>query len=274
MAEPENRYGLAMDEVRHRARILFEACPLCESTSFGRLRDASCQGHSLYDPSLPPMMRWMKCRQCDHVFTDGYFDAESNAVLMSKPDAALSNQVDPDAVRYAWARTVREVARLAFPGSWLDVGVGSGALARIAREWGYSIVGVDTRHDAVSSLQTHGIECREIDFLDLGIDESFDIVSMFDVLEHLPRPRAAIAQAFSLLKEGGLLVVSTPNSESFSWHEADANGANIYWSEIEHYHNFSRSRLLRLLDESGFDFVSYDVPARWRMGMEVIARRR
>jgi hypothetical protein len=52
-----------------------------------------------------------------------------------------------------------------------------------------------------------------------------------------------------------------------------ANGANRYWGEIEHYHNFSRGRLYALLKEHGFQPVEYSVSERHRAGMEVIASK-
>jgi len=48
---------------------------------------------------------------------------------------------------------------------------------------------------------------------------------------------------------------------------------NPYWREIEHFHNFTRSRLQALLRDCGFNPISFDIPRRWVMGMEIVARR-
>ena len=47
-----------------------------------------------------------------------------------------------------------------------------------------------------------------------------------------------------------------------------------YWAEIEHYHNFDRASLYKLLAECGFEPVSYGVSDRYRCTMEVVARYR
>jgi hypothetical protein len=62
--------------------------------------------------------------------------------------------------------------------------------------------------------------------------------------------------------------------ESMVWRAMDASDANPYWGEIEHYHNFSRSRLYALLEEQGFTPLQYAVSERYRGCMEVIATRR
>jgi predicted SAM-dependent methyltransferase len=76
-----------------------------------------------------------------------------------------------------------------------------------------------------------------------------------------------------LLKPGGVLLVSMPNSESAVWLALDQQNLNPYWAEIEHRHNFSRRRLYALLEEGGFAPRAYAVSDRYRACMEVIAER-
>ena len=64
-----------------------------------------------------------------------------------------------------------------------------------------------------------------------------------------------------------------PNSESILWEAMNKQNANPYWGEIEHYHNFSRSRLYALLKEYGFLPRRYGVSERYRVCMEVVAER-
>ena len=94
---------------------------------------------------------------------------------------------------------------------------------------------------------------------------------MADVLEHMPFPRAALTHIRKLLVPEGMLFLSMPNSESFVWQTLDRAGNNPYWGEIEHFHNFGRSRLYSLLNEFGFTPVRYGVSERYRACMEVIA---
>ena len=63
-----------------------------------------------------------------------------------------------------------------------------------------------------------------------------------------------------------------PGSDRLSY-PLDRQKANPYWAEIEHCHNFSRSRLYALLREMGFEPVRYGISERYRACMEVIARK-
>ena len=94
---------------------------------------------------------------------------------------------------------------------------------------------------------------------------------MADVLEHVPFPRRSLAAVHRMMRPGGALFVSMPNMDSIIWRVLDATGTNPYWGELEHYHNFTRARLVRLLESQGFKFAEYNVSERYRTCMEVIA---
>ena len=59
-----------------RPRVRFELCPLCSGSNLKSLRKADCSSHPLYHPLVPRIMQWMRCDDCEHVFTDGYFSPE------------------------------------------------------------------------------------------------------------------------------------------------------------------------------------------------------
>lgn len=52
-----------------------------------------------------------------------------------------------------------------------------------------------------------------------------------------------------------------------------AQQANPYWGELEHFHNFGGARLYSLLEAHGFQPLHYTISQRYRVGMEIIARR-
>ena len=63
-----------------------------------------------------------------------------------------------------------------------------------------------------------------------------------------------------------------PSFDCALWRKLDAENACPYWSELEHFHNFSRPRLYALLAETGFKPLRFNVSYRYLIGMEVIAR--
>ncbi|MEJ2124329.1 MAG: class I SAM-dependent methyltransferase [Alphaproteobacteria bacterium] len=120
-------------------------------------------------------------------------------------------------------------------------------------------------------MQKLGYEvyCTPIEELDTP--GRFSVISMADVLEHIPMPKGALAAAHRLLRPGGVLFLSMPNSETIIWQIMDASNNNPYWPEIEHCHNFSRTRLYALLEEFGFTPRSYSISDRYPSCMQVIA---
>ena len=102
-------------------RIRFEACPLCKSGNIKTLLKADCSRHPLYCDVVPPIMTWLRCENCAHVFTDGYFSSNALAAIFSctnenqKPGWAFEQQ------RPISARMIERVLRYTSTGMWLDV---------------------------------------------------------------------------------------------------------------------------------------------------------
>jgi protein O-GlcNAc transferase len=255
------------------ARILYEACPLCEGLDLGFLLSASCTRHPMYHPILPPLMTWKRCGACAHVFTDGYFTPEAAQIVFSHINENQQVGHDLERQRYVSARMVEKVLPWVSAGHWLDIGFGNASLLFTAREYGFLPVGTDLREENARRLAAHGIEVHCVDIHQLADDGRYAVISMADVLEHVPYPKQYLRSARRLLGEGGYLFLSMPNSECTVWTELDAAGTNPYWGELEHHHNFSRSRLYALLAEMGFEPVRYGVSERYRACMEVIARK-
>jgi SAM-dependent methyltransferase len=257
------------------ARIPYEACPLCDGRVLEEVCTASCAGHPRHRPGLPETLRWVRCAACDHVFVDGYFTDEALAILYAgrNPHQTPGHDMEPN--RLVAARIVEHVASLRprCEGRWLDVGFGNGALLATAEEFGWTVTGIDARDDNVKDMRDMGFEAHAIDLAYYEPPERFDVISMADVLEHMPFPREALAQVARILRDDGLLFLSMPNADCFVWRRLTSLGHNPYWGEIEHHHNFGRRRLYRLLHEHGFLPRRYDVSQRYRMGMEVIAEK-
>jgi SAM-dependent methyltransferase len=269
----------------------FTLCPLCDvpADSAEEFKVADASTHPLYKDALPAIMRWLRCSACGHVFTENYWSEEGEKILFS---SALSYQL-PDAsrsefLRTQWAPTVRRVAerlcetrgRPAIFGArngqrqrWLDIGFGNGGLVMVADEFGFAATGVDVRNEAVQRLQALGYGAICASFEHLPPDTSCAVLSMADVLEHLPDPRAALRKASAMLEPDGLLYISCPNRETSTWRLWEQSGTNPYWGELEHYHNFSREKLLELLDTHGFSVIDYAVSVRYYSCMEITARK-
>ena len=257
------------------ARILYDACPLCGCEAITDVGTYDCSHHPLYKPELPAEMSWCQCFECKHEFTDGYFGPEPLELLLSGTHNCQAPGYDPERGRGLWSKVVEQVTALrgVTAGRWLDVGFGDGTLLFTAQEWGYEPFGIDLRRASVEKLVALGVPGRAVALESLDEPGGFAVVSMADVLEHMPFPKPALAHARKLLAPDGLLFLSMPNRDTVSWRVLARERRNPYPTEIEHYHNFARARLYALLGETGFEPVWYGVSNRYVCGMEVIARR-
>ena len=85
------------------------------------------------------------------------------------------------------------------------------------------------------------------------MDQNYDVITMWDVIEHLEHPRKAMAEIRDHLETGGFLFVSTPDSSSLM---AKMLGRRWYHLDPEQHLNiFSRKNLRRFLTEFGFTII-------------------
>ena len=249
---------------------MYDSCPLCKSKDFAHLRNADCRNHPMWHECVGRLMHWQKCATCSHVFTDGYFTPEACAQIFRKTNEHQAVGYDMERQRVISARMVEKVLPYAF-GDWLDIGFGNGSLLLTAREYGFYPVGVDLRPHGVDAIKKFAVEAYCDHFEGLNHDARYNVISMADVLEHMPFPGSSLFQARRLMAPKGVILISMPNMDAPVWSVLDRTSQNPYWGEIEHYHNFGRRRLYSLLHENGFEPVRYGISERYRACMEVIA---
>jgi SAM-dependent methyltransferase len=264
--------GTDLASLTPNSRILFEKCPLCASRKIAAFCKADCSLHPLYNPLISNWIIWMNCSECSHVFTNGYFSPDVSEAIFEKTLHHQKPGYDFEAQRVVSARIVDSVAQYQKTGAWLDVGFGNGSLLCTAEEWGFDPFGIDLRPSSVEAMKKLGIDAGCIDLTALPGHNLFNVISMADVLEHMPFPKDGLIAARRLLAPDGILFISMPSYACAAWRLMDINNVNPYWGEIEHFHNFSRSRLYALTKEMGFEPIHYGISQRYRVCMEVILR--
>jgi 2-polyprenyl-3-methyl-5-hydroxy-6-metoxy-1,4-benzoquinol methylase len=134
----------------------------------------------------------------------------------------------------------------------LDVGCAQGELAAAASRMGLTVLGVDINAEAIGRAREQVPEatfyCGELDPDAVG--SSWDLVTMFDFIEHVRCPRDTLARARSVLAPDGCLILSTPRTGSL----AHRVGGTL-WPQYreEHLVLFSASGLKCVLDDAGFE---------------------
>ena len=136
-------------------------------------------------------------------------------------------------------------------GRLLDVGCGSGDWLLSMRERGWQVDGLDFDEKAVNAARQTGLPIRHGSLEQQKFpDDTFDAITLFHVVEHVPDPVQTLAECARILKKGGTLALFTPNSASLSHRIFGAD-----WRGLEpprHLHIFSMSSMRRALAVANF----------------------
>lgn len=186
------------------------ACPLCGSADLRRVYDLS---RADFADAVPGVV--YRCRACPMWFK-----------ALEHPDALPTaypgeHGDDPVSVTYLLGDAARALCREALAGlrplprqpppRLLDLGAGQGALVEEAARLGFAAHGIEHCDDNVARARARGLDVRLARIEDVDLHESEDVVTMMDVIEHLPDPLAVLRRAHRALRPGGELVVYTPN---------------------------------------------------------------
>jgi 2-polyprenyl-3-methyl-5-hydroxy-6-metoxy-1,4-benzoquinol methylase len=150
-------------------------------------------------------------------------------------------------------RTFRRVVRrLGAPAGrrLLDVGAYCGFFVDVAREAGFEAEGVELSQWAAAHARSLGLDVRTETLAQrLTAGRRYDVVTMWDVVEHFADPRRELRDAFELLRPGGRIHLSTIDTGSLV---ARLLGARWPWLMDMHLVYFDRATLSALLEETGF----------------------
>ena len=146
----------------------------------------------------------------------------------------------------------RAIEKYVHLGKILDIGCGRGLFLDIMRRGGWDVVGVELNKETASyAKNAYGINVYTGNIIDQSLpSESFDVVNICAVLEHLKEPNALLSEARRLLKKEGLLVILVPNIQSF---EFKFGGDKWFHLDLPfHLFHFSENSLINLLRKKGF----------------------
>jgi 2-polyprenyl-3-methyl-5-hydroxy-6-metoxy-1,4-benzoquinol methylase len=140
-------------------------------------------------------------------------------------------------------------------GQLLDVGCATGNFLYVARDHGWQVLGVEIQEKAAKiARQQFNIEVITTDLIGAGLPPaSQDVVTLWDVVEHLFSPRSDMLLIHKLLKPGGMVFFSIPNLNSYDRRLFKSNW--IGWDAPRHLTFFSELTLNRLLEETGFEIM-------------------
>ncbi len=217
--------------------------PVCPDCGSAVIRDRGPCRRPMFLEGLPleerqlvestTTSRLYDCQNCSL----GFREPAINASDLERMYAAMPTerwQYATDNVAWTLARTwLLRRYRETEPVRVLDVGAFDGAFLRLLPDQ-WDRRAIEPSIAAHRDLEHAGIPCIA-EFLttpDPSHDGRFDVVTMFDVFEHLPHPRAALADVMAYLKPGGHLLLSTGNCRHWTWNYL--GGDHWYCEPLQH----------------------------------------
>ncbi|KGO83345.1 methyltransferase [Flavobacterium beibuense F44-8] len=136
-------------------------------------------------------------------------------------------------------------------GKLLDIGAGTGDFLVTAKNDGWDSFGIEPSEKAKKIAVSKGISFKN-DINELE-NSSFDVVTMWHVLEHVPDIQQHIAELKRILKPNGLIIIAVPNYNSY-----DAKHYGKFWAAYDvprHLWHFSKNSIKLLFSKQGMDLI-------------------
>ena len=234
-------------------------CPLCDIDDFSVLYEPTVQAPdpaSLYGAAagIRGTQRIVRCKGCKMIYENprfdeeiiiaGYADSEEDdhdsqhemrVQSFSKAIAGLSDHLPPKGARV------------------LDVGTAGGAFLDAASQQGYEAHGMEVSKRLVARGAKRGLKIQQGTIAQHPFQShSFDMVCLWDVIEHVVSPKAMLREIKKLLRPNGVLLINFPD---IGTRMARMAREKFWWIISVHLHHFTRDSIRELCDRTGFSVV-------------------
>jgi len=247
-------------------------CPVCkrkESTAqFCSPQILKLNNRSDFSPSK----LWMKCNSCDTIYAynfpvmdvgniNGHYTGEiSNAVLNNRFALDVYNDIFHRCLEFSNGY------------DYLEVGIGNGEMLAVAQEFGFDTEAVEIcRQDCENVSLALNIDIKWCDIVDYQTIKKYDVIIMGDVFEHVIDPVRVLKNVKDMLKDDGMLWLSTPNYNCA--YARMQKFTHFMWHELNHYTYVSYESMEKLLSSIGMEIKRYDISRRYIGSMELCIKK-
>jgi 2-polyprenyl-3-methyl-5-hydroxy-6-metoxy-1,4-benzoquinol methylase len=201
-----------------------------------------------------------RCSICGLLYTlprpaankiNSYYESEEYTSHNTN-QSSLKNVLYKLARKKALNRKLGMIQNHVSKGSMLDIGSGTGEFLEHCKNRGWEVIGVEPNDTArEKAINSYGLKIMDNKALKELPKGSYDVITMWHVLEHIEDPLAQVKLNHELLKPGGLFVLALPNYESW-----DANHYGKFWAAYDvprHLYHFTRESVQYLSDKTDFN---------------------
>ena len=200
------------------------------------------------------------CDKCGLRFTNprpnddqlaGYYDS-SEYISHSNESASLVDGLYKIARTFTLRRKRKLIEKLSLNKRLLDVGCGTGHFIDYCQQHGWQVNGVEPNDIARTQAEDKTKIIIQHDLSEI-VDASFEVITLWHVLEHLSDLEQTMNQLKSLLAPGGVLIIAVPNFDAY-----EATVFDEYWAAYDvprHLYHFNRKALAQLSKKHGLKIV-------------------
>ena len=235
-------------------KVTIETCPLCNGTHLERT--LTCVDHY----ATGEMFHLCRCADCGFLFTQDFPAEAEIGRYYETPDYISHSDTKKGAMNrlYHWVRRymLKRKAKLVMrvthrkEGHLLDIGTGTGYFPDTMKRLGWQVEAVEKNASAREFAHAHfGLEVKPDTALKDYAPESFDVITLWHVLEHLEHLNETWETLNALLTDKGMLLVAVPNCSSY-----DAQKYGAYWAAYDvprHLWHFTPDTLQQVASKHG-----------------------
>jgi 2-polyprenyl-3-methyl-5-hydroxy-6-metoxy-1,4-benzoquinol methylase len=254
--ENETRRELKYVSRETNAMIRVNKCPVCGSQKmevFLELKDYFLTGESF---------EISQCIECGFKFTNPvpretdlqkYYESDEY-ISHSNTSKGLINGIYQSVRKHSIKKKVKIATRELARGEALDIGCGTGDFLKEMLNSGWNVKGIEPNNTARNSaIKNYGLDIYNESQLFEFRENSFDVITMWHVLEHVYNLERNIDQMKMILRKEGRLVIALPNADSL-----DAAIYKNFWAAYDvprHLYHFNQSSFKRLMGKYGFEII-------------------
>tara|TARA_B100001123_G_scaffold295929_1_gene330044 strand:- start:18034 stop:19083 length:1050 start_codon:yes stop_codon:yes gene_type:complete len=258
---PKESYKQLLTQRIHPIEKLVEQHGCIPNDLLHQRKCPTCGGRKSRHELSKDYLDLVRCSDCDLVYVNPIFDEKHyrdtygtkdyQRIMRDLGEASHEYRVE----RFGIER-VEIMSRYVRPDSdnnvrYLDAGCSTGFVVEAAVQRGWKSLGIDLNPSAVESGRNRGLPLKVAGIEDdVLTGEAYEAISLFDVLEHLPRPRLILERCRELLAPGGIVFVYVPNYDSAS-RFLMGQDAHFIWP-THHLNYYTPLTLVDLLARTGF----------------------
>ena len=220
---------------------LLTACPLCKNTDFNEF--LTSQDYFLTKESFTIV----QCKHCGLKFLNprpeekaiSKYYQSAGYISHDNTSAGLLNFLYTKARNYTLRNKLLLIKKYKKEGTILDIGCGTGEFISYCKQSGWDVKGIEPNAKAREyAILNNKVEVLDESGLASFNRTSFDIITLWHVLEHVYRLDERMTEISQLLKDNGIVIIAVPNSNSW-----DAKKYQSYWAAYDlprHIYHFSQ----------------------------------